>query len=81
MEAKEQYTLDQLESFMDWLTSDNVIYLKSLDRYSCQCEQYVSRFTFNEIREYWWKEYGKWEEWEENTTCRNGKSWDKCDCC
>lgn len=84
-------TNDQRCDLYDWLYSDNVVcegdtYGNKVWR--CQCNQYVSRFNYEEIVNYWWNEYGKHQEYEDieeddclDGVCRNGKEWSECDCC
>ena len=65
-----EYTVEQMEYFMDWIQSDNVVYYRDEDyignsSYETQCTQYRSRFSYGEILMYWWKEYGQYIEWEE----------------
>ena len=62
------FTHEQMVYFMDWIMSDNVVYTsnKTLPggRYQTQCTQYNYKFTYGEILQYWWKEYGQTIEWE-----------------
>ena len=55
----------QKSDCLDWIGSDNVVIEqgKTGNIYRAQCNQYVSRFTFDEIVDYWWKEYGKYIEY------------------
>lgn len=83
-----EITIDQRVYFFDWLVSDNTVCESDPNGnkiWRAQCNQYVSRFTFEEIVDYWWKEYGKYiedEDYEDmGETCRNGKEWSECDCC
>jgi len=56
-----EYSIGQMNSFMSWVLSDNVVFEDGI--YRSQCNQYVSKMTYGEILLYWWKEYGQYEEW------------------
>lgn len=65
MKNYNEYTLEQMNSFMYWILSDNVVFDPTTNTYKCQCNQYVSKFSYGEVLLYWWKEYGRYEDWEE----------------
>ena len=69
MKNYNEYTIEQMQYFLDWLFSDNVVYNKGI--YQTQCNQYVSKMTYGEVLHYWWKEYGQYEEWEEEEEIEN----------
>lgn len=64
MKNYNEYTTDQMNSFLYWVLSDNVV-SEEIGTYRCQCNQYVSKMSYGEILHYWWTEYGQYEEWEE----------------
>lgn len=84
-------TEDQRTDCYNWLVSDNTVCESDPNGnkiWRAQCNQYVSRFTLEEIVNYWWVEYGKHQDYEDieeddclDGVCRNGKEWDKCNCC
>lgn len=49
-------TLDQHKDFTEWVNSDNVIKLAN-DAYVCQCSQYRIEMSFNELADYFKREY------------------------
>lgn len=61
-----EYSLEQMKAFMDWIMSDNVVYSSVTQTYTCQCNQYAIPMQYGEILMYWWKEYGYYTEWEED---------------
>jgi len=63
------------EEFKEWMDSDNVEYMGE-DTYIEQTTQWRREFTLTELIEFYVEEYEVMGE-----TCRNGKEWNKCQCC
>jgi hypothetical protein len=63
------------EEFKEWMDSDNVEYIGG-NTYIEQTTQWRREFTLTELIEFYVKEYEVMGE-----TCRNGKEWNKCQCC
>ncbi len=68
--------MENLE-FENWMNDGNVVQVGE-DTYLEQTTQWRKQFTLTELKEFYQKEY---EDYFPEGTCRNGKEWDKCDCC
>lgn len=63
------------EEFKEWMDDGNVEKI-GVDTYIEQTTQWRKKFTLEELIEFYVQEYDVMGE-----TCRNGKEWNKCECC